>query len=86
MEYKVLDRVNSPEDVKKLKKDEISALSSEIRSFLVENVERTGGHLASNLGAVELSLAIHRVFDSPKFSYILVLLVQRNILKNKFCH
>ncbi len=66
MSYRFLDGVNSPSDLKKLNKSEIPALASEIREFLVENVEKKGGHLASNLGAVELTLAIHTVFDSPR--------------------
>lgn len=65
MKYPILNGINSPSDLKKLNKSDIPALSSEIREFLVENVERCGGHLASNLGAVEMTLAIHTVFDSP---------------------
>ncbi len=65
MKYSLLDGINSPSDLKKLNKSEISALSREIREFLIENTEQTGGHLASNLGAVEMTLAIHTVFDSP---------------------
>ena len=61
----VLDRVNSPEDVKKLEDNELEELCSDIREFLVESVSETGGHLASNLGVVELSVALHRVFNSP---------------------
>ncbi len=66
MEYKILDKINSPEDVKAVDKNDIPLLCDEIRSFLIENVERQGGHLASNLGVTELTLALHRVFDSPK--------------------
>lgn len=66
MEYNILNTINSPDDVKRLTKKELDILMSEIRSFLVDNVERSGGHLASNLGATELTVAIHRVFDSPK--------------------
>ncbi len=66
MNYNLLESINSPEDVKKLDESQIAPLCNQIRSFLVDNVERTGGHLASNLGATELSVAIHRVFDSPK--------------------
>ena len=66
MDYKYLDKINSPADLKKMQEDEIAPLASEIRSFLVEKVEQNGGHLASNLGVVELTLAIHRVFDIPK--------------------
>ncbi len=64
-DYKFLNNINSPADLKLLQEDQIEPLASEIRDFLVENVTKTGGHLASNLGAVELSLAIHRVFDVP---------------------
>ena len=65
MKYSLLDKINSPEDLKKLPEKEIPALAEEIREFLVENTEKTGGHLASNLGAVELTIALHRVFSSP---------------------
>ncbi|MBQ8439763.1 MAG: 1-deoxy-D-xylulose-5-phosphate synthase [Clostridia bacterium] len=65
-QYPLLEQINSPDDLKKLSKEEIPALSQEIRDFLVEQVTEHGGHLASNLGAVELTLAIHRVFSTPK--------------------
>ena len=65
-DYKYLDKINSPADLKQLQEDEIAPLASEIRDFLVEKVEQNGGHLASNLGVVELTLAIHRIFDIPK--------------------
>ena len=64
-DYKFLNNINSPADLKTLQEDEINSLASEIREFLVEKVSKTGGHLASNLGVVELTLAIHRVFDIP---------------------
>ena len=64
-QYPLLEQINSPDDLKKLSKEEIPALSQEIRDFLVEQVTEHGGHLASNLGAVELTLAIHRVFSTP---------------------
>jgi len=63
---RILDRVNSPGDVKALKQGELQRLCSEIRELLVNRVTENGGHLASNLGAVELTIALHRVFDSPK--------------------
>ncbi len=66
MKYNLLENINSPEDLKRLDDGEMLPLCDQIRSFLIDNVERTGGHLASNLGATELSVAIHRVFDSPK--------------------
>jgi 1-deoxy-D-xylulose-5-phosphate synthase len=63
--YEILDRINSPQDVKKLTPKELSSLCTEIREFLSDSVSNTGGHLASNLGVVELTIALHRVFDSP---------------------
>jgi len=63
---RVLDRVDSPADVKRLSPEELPVLAAECREMIVETITRTGGHLASNLGIVELTLAIHRVFDSPK--------------------
>lgn len=62
----ILENIKDPKDLKELSADEIRALCSEIRSVLIEGVSENGGHLASNLGVVELSVAIHRVFDSPK--------------------
>ncbi len=64
--YPLLGTINTPEDLKKIPENKIPDLCCEIRSFLVENVSRTGGHLASNLGVVELSVALHRVFSTPK--------------------
>ena len=60
-----LKNITSPKDVKKLNKDELNMLAREIREVLIETVIRNGGHLASNLGVVELSIALHRVFNSP---------------------
>ena len=64
--YKLLDEVNSPQDIKKMKYNDLIELSRDIRRFIVKNVSATGGHLASNLGVVELTLALHKVFDSPR--------------------
>ena len=61
----VLDRVNGPEDLKKLSSEELTTLAEEIRAYLVSSVSKTGGHLGPNLGVVEVSIAIHRVFNSP---------------------
>lgn len=63
---KILDRINDPSDVKRLNQDELGELCSELRELLISRVSENGGHLASNLGVVELSVALHRVFDSPK--------------------
>ena len=61
----ILDRISQPADLRGLTADELSSLSSEIRDFIVNAVSETGGHLGSNLGAVELSIALHRIFESP---------------------
>lgn len=61
----ILHTVSSPADVKRLSFDELDALAAEIREFLVEKVSATGGHLGPNLGVVELTIALHRVFSSP---------------------
>ncbi|NLZ38837.1 MAG: 1-deoxy-D-xylulose-5-phosphate synthase [Firmicutes bacterium] len=63
---KLLSAINGPTDLKKLNTRELTQLAAEIRSFLLEKVSRTGGHLAPNLGVVELTIAIHTVFDSPR--------------------
>jgi 1-deoxy-D-xylulose-5-phosphate synthase len=63
---KFLKMINSPEDLKKLKISHLKALAEEIRSYIIEVVSKNGGHLAPNLGVVELTLALHYVFDSPK--------------------
>ena len=60
-----LSRISCPADLRQLNPDELRSLAAEIRDFLVRQVSRTGGHLGPNLGAVELTLALHRVFDSP---------------------
>jgi 1-deoxy-D-xylulose-5-phosphate synthase len=62
----LLESIRGPRDLRRLNPDELSALAEEIRTFLVTSVTRTGGHLGPNLGVVELTLAIHRVFDSPR--------------------
>ena len=62
----VLDRIESPRDLKALSLEDLAALGQECRDVIVETITKTGGHLASNLGVVELTLALHRSFDSPK--------------------
>jgi len=61
----LLDTIESPADLRRLDHDELTQLAEEIRTTIVETVQANGGHLGSNLGAVELTLALHRVFDSP---------------------
>lgn len=63
---RVLDKVESPQDLKRLSFDELNQLAYEIKAFILETVSKTGGHLASNLGVVELTLALHYVFNSPR--------------------
>jgi len=63
---KLLDKINSPEDLKKLKTEELITLAAELRQVVLETVAKTGGHLASNLGCVELTLALHYCFNSPQ--------------------
>ena len=62
----VLETITGPADLKALSPAQVRALAEEIRSFLVDSVARTGGHLGPNLGVVELTIALHRVFDSPR--------------------
>ncbi|MCA0335828.1 MAG: 1-deoxy-D-xylulose-5-phosphate synthase [Actinobacteria bacterium] len=62
----LLERIQEPADLRSVPEDELPALAAEIRAFLVEQVSRTGGHLGPNLGVVELTMALHRVFDSPR--------------------
>lgn len=63
---KLLDKINSPEDLKKLPLDSLPKLAEELREFIIEAVSKTGGHLASNLGTIELTIALHYIFDTPK--------------------
>jgi 1-deoxy-D-xylulose-5-phosphate synthase len=60
-----LDSINSPKELKKLTREELPALADELRQFVLDSVSKTGGHLSSNLGTVELSIALHYVFDTP---------------------
>ena len=62
----LLDRIERENDVKKLRAEELEELAAEIRQFLIEKISMTGGHLASNLGVVELTIAMHRVFQLPE--------------------
>ena len=66
----VLERIHSSEDVKRLSSKELSVLAQELRARIIDSVSRNGGHLASNLGVVELTIALHRAFDFPKDALI----------------
>jgi len=87
----ILNDIYSPDDIKKLDINQLNELAEEIRAFLIENVSKTGGHLASNLGVVELTLALHSVFNTPTDkiiwdvghqSYVHKIITGR---KDKFC-
>ena len=66
----VLERIHSSEDVKRLSSKELPVLAQELRARIIDSVSRNGGHLASNLGVVELTIALHRAFDFPKDALI----------------
>ncbi len=66
----LLDKINSPKDLKKLSRSELASLCDEIRTFIIESVSKTGGHLSSNLGVIELTVALHYVFDCPQDKFI----------------
>ena len=63
--YPLLDRINSPIELRKLDRKQLPQLANELRQFLIESVANTGGHLSSNLGTVELTIALHYIFNTP---------------------
>jgi len=65
-DYPILSKINSPADLKKLSLDELTRLAADVRGKIIETVSKTGGHLAPNLGVVELTIALHYVFDAPR--------------------
>ncbi len=64
--YKLLDTINNPDDLRTLDREQLPELAKELREFLVESVSKTGGHLSSNLGTVELTIALHYIYDTPE--------------------
>lgn len=66
----ILETIRSPQDLSKLSEAQLDQLAAEVREFLIGNVSQTGGHLGPNLGVVELTLAVHRIFDSPRDSIV----------------
>jgi len=66
MHYSLLETINNPEDLRKLERKQLPQLAEELRAFLVESVSKTGGHLSSNLGTVELTIALHYVYNTPE--------------------
>ena len=65
MSHPLLDTIGSPADLRALQRDQLPQVADELRAFLLESVSKTGGHLSSNLGTVELTVALHYVFDTP---------------------
>jgi 1-deoxy-D-xylulose-5-phosphate synthase len=70
-EHELLDQIESPEDLRKLKREQVLQVTEELRAEIIQRVSRTGGHLASSLGAVELLTAIHYAFDTPRDRLVL---------------
>lgn len=68
--YSLLEKINYPHELKQLSRTELHSLSQELRAFILDNVSKTGGHLASNLGSVELTIALHYVYDTPNDSLV----------------
>ena len=66
MPYSLLDTINSPADLRQLDRKQLPQLATELRAFLIDSVSKTGGHLSSNLGTVELTIALHAVFNTPE--------------------
>lgn len=66
----MLDQIHSPQDIKQLDLIQLQSLADEIRAFLIKNIQKTGGHLAPNLGTIEMTLAMHYVFDTPNDSFV----------------
>ena len=65
MSYKYLDKINDPADLRKLSREELKEVCSEVRSYIIDTLASVGGHFASNLGVVELTVALHYVFNTP---------------------
>ena len=63
--YPLLTSVNDPAELRRLSRGELKVLSAELRAFVIDSVAKTGGHLSSNLGTVELTVALHHVFNTP---------------------
>ncbi len=66
MDYTLLKGIDSPADLRRLPRTELKKLADEVRAYVLESVSRTGGHLGSNLGTVELTVALHYVFNTPE--------------------
>ena len=78
----VLDKVNSPADLRELNIDEMNELSHEMRELIIKKVNTTGGHFGPNLGIVEMTVAMHKVFNSPVDKFVFD--VHTNVIRTKF--
>ena len=70
MQLKILPKMKSPDDLRKLDSEQLLKLADELRHFTIETVTEIGGHLAPTLGVIELTIALHKVFNTPKFLYL----------------
>jgi len=68
--YKLLETINSPHDLRKLDLNQLHHLANDLREFIIDNVSQTGGHLASNLGSIELTIALHYIYNTPEDSIV----------------
>ncbi|MDC1286929.1 1-deoxy-D-xylulose-5-phosphate synthase, partial [Gammaproteobacteria bacterium] len=66
LSFPILARIESPDDLRELDESELPELASELRAFLLQSLSKTGGHLASGLGSIEITIALHYLFDTPK--------------------
>jgi 1-deoxy-D-xylulose-5-phosphate synthase len=64
-DYKILNKINSPDDLRKLSEDELEQVCSELRSFLIDELSKNPGHFGASLGVVELTVAIHYIYNTP---------------------
>ena len=64
--FKYLDKISSPKDLKKLNLNDLNNLADELRTYLISSVSKTGGHLGAGLGVIELTIALHYIFDAPQ--------------------
>ena len=80
-QVRFLDGIRSPDDIKALREEDLTQLAQEVREVLIQVLSQTGGHLGPNLGVVELTIALHRVFNTPKDRFLFD--VSRNARKTR---
>ena len=79
--YKYLDNINFPVDVKKISQSELKILAEEVRNEMIDAVSETGGHLGAGLGVVELTVALHYIFNTPNDKLIWMLVIKHILIK-----